>query len=219
LSQFSPARDSWYGYDVSLRRHFERGSLALEWLGAHRFRSNDYAWALDGYVGLWARAYANLRYQMSPQASLFPERSWRVEVFQGVGHGWEPSVSYDRLDFTNSSVDIYGVGLGKYVGNFYLRVLSRYVPGVGSGSLSHRGLIRYYYAGNGDDYAEINGGSGRSSSELPRRGIIRNSSTSVGIAFVKYLTPHWGFKLGADYGDDTGGFVERGVSAAVYTRW
>lgn len=218
---FSPDRDGWTEQSASLRRYFERGSLGLEWLGARRFGQRDAAWALDGYVDLWSRAYANLRYQHAPTPDLFPDRSWRVELFQGVGQGWELSASYDRLDFGGSPTELYGLGVGRYVGNFYLRGRALYVPDVDSHSLSVKGLLRYYYAGNGDEYVEVTGGSGRSTE--PRSGaggaVLDDSSSSASVAFVKYLVPRVGFKVGVNYADNVDGYSERGVSASVYTRW
>lgn len=215
----SPVRSDWSDYGLSLRRHFERGSLAVEWLGADRFGLSDRAWALDAYVNLWSRAYANLRYQVGPDAELFPGRAWRAELWQGLRQGWELSGSYDHLAFRNSEVDIYAVGVGKYVGNFYLRGRALYIPGDGSDRIGYRGQVRYYYAGDGDNYVEINGGTGRSSEFLSRNPDASHSSnSSVGIAFVKFLTPRWGFKLGLDYSDQPE-HVERSISGAVYTRW
>ena len=43
----------------------------------------------DAYLDLWSRAYANVRYQYSADAALYPDHAYRAEVFQGVGEGWE----------------------------------------------------------------------------------------------------------------------------------
>jgi YaiO family outer membrane protein len=218
-TEFSPDRSNWNEYEVSLRRKFDRGSLALEMLRGHRFDTHDTAWALDGYVTLWDRAYANLRYQRGPSGDLFPEHAWRGELFQGVGQGWELSGSYDHLQFDGSDTDMYGVGVGRYVGNFYARYRALYVSG--SGNLSHRGQLRYYYAGNADDYFEVSAGYGRSH-EAETGGfdrVVGSDHSSVGVTYVKFFRPKWGLKLGADYANDVDGFDERSITAALYTRW
>jgi YaiO family outer membrane protein len=215
---FTGGREAWTDADVALRRKFERGSLALEWLQADHFGSTDHAWALDGYVSLWARAYANLRYQRGPSDGILPRDAWRAELFQGVGRGWELSASVDHLRF-NSDTEFYGVGVGRYVGNWYLRYKLQHVPGVSSGSWSHRVLARNYYRGDADDYVEVSASSGRSS-DLDRTGaLVRNSNAALGVAWVHYFHPRWGFKLGAGYADDADGFDERRLSFALYTRW
>ena len=218
---FSPSRSDWYEYTLSVRRHFARGSLAFEALGARRFSLDDHAWALDGYVDLWHRAYANLRYQRGPQADLFPGNAWRAEVFQGAGHGWELSGSYDRLAFSGTATNIYGVGVGKYLGNWYARWRHLYIPGSGSSSNSDRVLVRYYYAGDADNYAEFTAGIG--SSNLSSSGLpVAASGThrwSTSAAFVKFTNPRLGFKIGAGYDHEDRGYNGRSLFGTVYTRW
>lgn len=221
-TRFSPDRDNWNEYEVSLRRKFDRGSLALEMLRAYRFGDHDTAWALDGYASLWQRAYANLRYQRGPSGGLFPDNAWRAELFQGVGQGWELSASYDHLEFGDSNTEMYGVGVGRYFGNFYARYRALHVPGVGSGSLSHRAQLRYYYAGNADDYVEVSAGHGRSHDLDTANGfdqVVGSSHSSIGATFVKYFAPHWGFRVGAGFANNVDGFDERSVNAALYARW
>lgn len=220
-TEFSPSRANWTDYTLSVRRHFDRGSLAVEALDSSRFNTNDHAWALDGYVDLWSRAYANLRYQWGPQETLFPGTAWRAELYQGVGHGWELAASDDHLDFSSSSVDIYGFGVGKYVGNWYLRLRHLYVPGSGSTSNSDHLLVRNYYAGDADNYIELNVGFGHSdnvASNVPGSP-GGTSSWSTSAAFVKFLNPRFGFKVGVGYGKEDDGYDARDVFGTVYTRW
>lgn len=215
---FSGGRDAWNDSNVSLRRKFERGSLALEWLRADHFNRSSNAWALDGYASLWARAYANLRYQRGPRGGLLANQAWRAELFQGVGSGWELSASIDHLRFS-ADTEFYGVGVGRYVGNWYVRYKLQHVPGASSGSWSQRAVVRNYYRGNADDYLEFSGGHGRST-DLDRYGaLVRNSNASFGVNWVRYVRQDWGFKLGAGYADDAGGFNEQQLSLALYRRW
>ncbi|MEO7251089.1 MAG: YaiO family outer membrane beta-barrel protein [Arenimonas sp.] len=218
---FSGSRASWTDYTLTLRRHFDKGSLGVEWLGAHRFGNDGHAWALDGYVDLWPRAYANLRYQQGPQGGLFPQHAWRVEVYQGVGRGWELSGSIDRLEFSQSSVDLYGLGVGRYVGNWYLRGRVIFVDGEGSSSTGERLQARYYYAGDGDNYVEFTAGFGQSSRDTSglSNGTSGSSSSSASVSFVKFLSPRWGFKIGAGYGDEGNGFTGHSLFGTVYARW
>lgn len=215
---FSGDRESWNDSDLTIRRQFSRGSLGLELLRADHFGESDIAWALDGYVPLWSRAYANLRYQHGPSDGMLPRQAWRVEVFQGVGSGWELSASVDHLRFSGDT-EFYGIGVGRYVGNWYGRYKLQHVPGVGSGSWSHRVLLRNYYNGNADDYLEMSVSSGRST-DMDRFGsVVRDSNAAIGIAWKRYFTPHWGFKVGAGYADDDGGYDEQRFSFSLYTRW
>lgn len=216
---FSRDRDGWNDRVLSLRRHFEGGSLAVELLDARRFGRDGQAWALDGYVDLWTRAYANLRYQHAAQGGLFPEQAWRVELFQGFGRGWEISASHDVLGFEPVAIRMQGLGLGRYAGNFYLQGRTLRVTGDGSARLSHRALVRYYYAGERDDYIEVNAGSGRTGEDLARTaGNTGIDRTSVGAAFVRFWNPRWGIKVSAEYAEEHGR-AERVLAGTLYRRW
>ncbi|MFP7721785.1 YaiO family outer membrane beta-barrel protein [Lysobacter sp. A3-1-A15] len=215
-TSFSPERDAWNDQELSLRRHFTRGSVALEFLRAQRFDRRGSALALDAYAPLWQRAYANIRYQNSIGNHLLADQAWRVEVFQDAALGWELSGSYDHLDF-GTSTDIYGIGIGRYVGNFYARYKALHVAG--SSTISHRALLRNYYAGNGDDYFEIAAGSGRENEDVAFGRPVRTSSSSFTATFVRYFQPQWGLKLTVGHARDVDGFDERRVSASVLTRW
>lgn len=208
----------WNDIDLSLRRYFSQGSLALELLRSDHFGIKDSAWALDGYVPLWSRAYANLRYQQGPSSGILPQQEWRVEVFQGVGRGWELSASVDNLRFS-SDTQFYGVGVGRYWGDWYARYKLQHVPGVGSGSWSNRLLLRNYYRGDAFDYVELSVSNGRST-DLNRFGTqVLDSSAAIGVAWSHYLSPQWGFKVNAGYANDEGSYDEKLLSLTLYSLW
>ncbi|MGA0588114.1 YaiO family outer membrane beta-barrel protein [Dyella sp. KRB-257] len=217
---FTGGRQGWNDAELSLRRYFSRGSLGLELLRADHFGSRDHALALDGYAPLWSRAYVNLRYQQGPRSGVLPRQAWRAEVFQGVGRGWELSASVDHLRFT-SDTRFYGVGVGRYWGNWYARYKLQYVPGVGSGSWSHRLLVRNYYRGDAFDYVELSVGNGRSTDINRFDTQVVNHSAAFGVAWSHYLSPRWGFKASAGYGrgSDVAGINERIVSMTLYRLW
>jgi YaiO family outer membrane protein len=221
ISEYSPVRGYWHYSSASVRHYWQKGSLAFEYLDSLRFGFDDNAFALDGYVDLWPRAYANVRYQYSPRGILFPDDSYRVEVFQGAGKGWELSGSYDHMDFGGTNVDMYGVGLGKYTGNWYFRWRTLLVPSTAELSTSYHVLARDYFAGNGDDYVEINGGFGQGGEFLAGTTIVKTTrSKSYGAAFQKYINPRWGFKISIGYSDtNIYPFIERNISANILMRW
>lgn len=208
----------WNEQSLSVRRYFQRGSLALESLRAHRFGQHAYAWALDGYASLWTGAYANLRYQKAPSERLFPRYSWRAELFQAVGKGWELSASDDRLVFGGSRVDIYGVGIARYVGDFYVRWRHTNIVTEDSRSSGDRLVVRYYHAGNGDDYVEGAVSRGRSEDPLSLTG-GRVQSGGGAINLVRFITPRWGVRVGAGYARDSVSGSERTLSAGLSMRW
>ncbi len=223
-SSFSGAGIDFTDSVASVRRYFTHGSLGLEALAANRFGIQDHAFALDGYADVWNRAYVNVRFQDGPNERLFPRSRWRAELFQGVGRGWELSASYDRLGYT-PSVELIGFGVGRYIGDFYVRLRHLYIPatpGTGS-SNSDRLLGRYYYAGDADNYVEVAAGIGRSdqSTAFVVGPLPASHSWSGSVAVVKYLTPRIGIKLGVDlgYGLEGEPYSNHGFFGTLYTRW
>jgi YaiO family outer membrane protein len=216
---FEGDRQPWNDYSFSLRRRFNHGSLAAEVQRVNHFGSGDTAVALDGYVDLWPRAYANLRYQYASGNRLFPHYAARGELFQGVGEGWELSGSYDRLKFSEG-VNIYGLGVGRYFGNYYTRIRATHVPADdGTSSMGYRALIRNYYRGDADSYVEFRIGHGRGSDFLPGQILSRVTNGSIGASWVYFPEPQWGVKLSADYGRDTVAPNQLSVAMSVYRRW
>ncbi len=218
LSYFTPAKDKWQDTSLSIRHYFSEGSLALEILEAERFDEKDMAIALDGYIPLWARAYSNLRLQNTSNAKLYPDHSWRIEVYQGVLTGWEVSASYDQLAFSSDPVRIYSVGVGKYIGNFYLRARYLIVPGTSGDSSSEKMLARYYFHGDADSYIELNAGFGRDDDPLViSRG--QNKRRSIGASLAHFPVNNIGYKVGFSYSQESNNYIERELSAGINFRW
>lgn len=207
----------WNEQTLSVRHYLRGGSLAFETLRAHRFEQTGHAWALDAYVDLWRGAYANLRYQKAPGARLFPANAGRVELYQALGRGWELSLSDDVLGF-DERVNIYGVGLAKYFGNFYVQLRHQNIVSSGSHGSGDRLLGRYYYRGDADSYVELRVNRGRSDDALSLNG-GRTRSGGGGIDVLHYFTRDWGGRFGANLSRDGGAGRERGVTFALYRRW
>ncbi len=209
----------WNDQTASLRHYAKTGSLGFETLRAQRFGRHDYAWALDAYADLWRGAYANLRYQHSATGRLFAANSGRAEVWQALGGGWEASLSDDVLGF-DSRVNIYGVSIAKYSGNFYVQLRHQNIVSRDSHSTGERLLARWYYLGDADNYLELSANSGRSDDPLSLVG-GRARSGGGGFAWVRYFSPQWGGKLGASFSRTAAGDGgnERGLNFALYRRW
>ncbi len=207
----------WNDQTAGIRRYTKGGSLGFETLRAHRFGLRDYAWALDGYANLWSGAYANLRYQRGAASRLFPANSGRVELYQSLGNGWEASVSDDVLGFA-SRVNIYGVSIARYTGDWYVQLRHQNIVSAGSHGTGERLLARWYYAGDADTYAEVTVNSGRSDDPLSLVG-GQGRSGGGSATWVRYWTPAWGTRVGASFSRAGGADNQRGLTLSLYRRW
>lgn len=201
---------------ISLRAYSNWGSLAVERLQLQRFGQSDSAVALDAYPRLWEGAYANVRYQAADHASLYPSNSWRAELYQSLGEGWEAAASRDTLNFT-SSVHINGLALAKYWGNFYFRWRHQQVNSETSSGKGERFVARYYYEGDADHYFEASVSNGRSD-DASGNVITLGRSDTKGLAWLNYFSSHWGFRASASQSRDTAR-RERNIGASLTYRW
>lgn len=205
--------------NLTLRRYTDWGSMAVERLSLRRWGTSDQAWAVDAYPRLWSGAYANVRYQSSERADLYPHRSWRVELFQNIGSGWELAASHDELGFGNG-VKIEGVAVGKYWGNFFVRWRHQSVKSDASSGKGDRVFLRYYYEGDADHYLEVNVSQGRSD-DFASALLQTSRSDSRGLAWYHFINKVWGFKLSTSESRDTSAFNARArdASASLIRRW
>ena len=209
------ANDSY----LTLRRYTELGSIAIERIQLKRFGSIDTALALDAYPRLWAGAYANIRYQSAKTPDLYPKQSWRAEIYQNIPGGWELAASHDHLGFV-SDVNIDGIAVGHYWGNFYARLRHQRVLSNASSGSGDRFMVRYYYEGDADHYVELNASKGRSD-DFSTAQIAGNRSDSKGVAWYHFLNRNWGLKVSASQANDTSAYgqKERSMNAGLSYRW
>ena len=219
LGHISAGSASAHENSLTLRRYTDWGSIAVERLALRRWGTSDQAWAIDAYPRLWSGAYANVRYQASERADLYPNRSWRFELFQNIGSGWELAASHDELGFGNG-VKIEGVALGKYWGNFFLRWRHQEVKSDTSSGKGDRVFLRYYYEGDADHYVEVNLSQGRSD-DFASALLQTSRSDSRGVAWYHFVDKAWGFKLSTSESRDTSAFNSRArdASASLIRRW
>ncbi|MBI3269588.1 MAG: YaiO family outer membrane beta-barrel protein [Planctomycetes bacterium] len=214
-------RQDQHTYTISLQRRFDWGSATLEGIESHKFGLSDEAVALDSFVDLWDRSYGNVRVQYDPDHEVFAETDARLEIFQGFGSGWEASGNYRRLDAPDLGVDLFGVSLAKYLGNWYLRTAATFSDGGTIVNHSLQQFFRWYYLGNGDDFVELGGGWSESVEildEAAGRKDIREGHF-VGIRSEKFVTEHLGFSLSTDYSHDEHSPASWGLSLGVNYRW
>jgi len=219
LSQTASGLSNAHESSLSVRRYGELGSIAIERLGLRRFGYADQAWAVDAYPRLWRGAYANVRYQRADSPALYPATSWRTELYQNVGGGWELAVSRDFLGF-GSGVHIDGVSVGRYWGNFFARWRHQQVTSDSSSGQGDRLFVRYYYEGDADHYLEVSASRGRSD-DFSSALIQQSRSDSRGLGWYHFVSRDWGFKISASESSDTSGFggKARDLGVSLTHRW
>lgn len=216
---FAPTDNEWLTHHTVLRREFPHGSIAIESLETKRFSEWDDAIAVDGYFDLWSGAYANLRLQGTPNADVLASWDGYAELFQGFGDGWETSGSYRHLDFSDNNVDLYGIGLGKYIGDWYLREKTTMTTESGSLDVSQSFTIRKFFVSE-DHFLQFMTGFGDEVVTIGANQWVETRSTHFfSVGGQTYLTSHLGTFLNLNYQDIEKAPVRRGFELGFMIRW
>ncbi len=208
----------WHEYSTRLIREFPHGSIALEWLQHHHFSDRDDALQLDTYFDLWQEAYGNFRFQAARNTEFLAKTDYRLELFQGFAESWETSLNARVMKFSNNTVDIYGLSLGKYLGDFYLRGNIFLSPEFNNELFSYALLGRYYYTP--DSFLELSGGYGEELVTVAVGPILEKRNTAtLGFKLQHYFNEKIGFSLGYELFDIESTWSRHGVSSTLMYRW
>jgi YaiO family outer membrane protein len=218
FQSFSRDRGDWHTVTLAIGRDFSRGTLTLEGLRTYRFSKEDDAVALDGLLFLWPRAYGTSRVQYAVDPVLLPKSDIAVELFQGFGPGWEASASYRTSDIPEERVNVFGVSLAKYFGNWYVRARST-VSTTGELDAEHALTIRRYFGDTGD-FVQVEGGAGRELIDVaPGPKVISREVRFVGVRVQKFFSPQFGVSLAGTYRDEVNGPFSGAFSLELLARW
>jgi YaiO family outer membrane protein len=212
-------RPSWHRTEALLLRRFRKGSVIVKGLRARRFDEWDEAVALEGYRDLWSGAYGHLRlqYAFSPQA--LAEAEVYAELFQSMGGGWEVAGTYWLRDYPGETLHLAGLGVGKYVGRWYLRAKTLLIPRASEVGVSQSLRARRYLGTSAREFLDVQAGLGRSVELVGPRPRVEIARTYfVTVRLQRFVTRHLGFSAGAAY-SDVEFYARRGVTAGLLVRW
>jgi len=209
----------WSGFRGVVVRDFPGGALGVELFQAERFGVRDRGVILDGYADLWARAYANLRIRAAPEAEVLPRMDLRAELFQAWASGWEVSGSLWWMDFPQRDVEVAGVGVARYVADWYLREVVTLSTLAGESVLSASALARFYLDPP-REYLEISGGLGKEVVVLGAGPTVDVRETRfVQLGLQRFLTRTWGMAATVMLNRFEGAPARRGGSLGLMARF
>jgi YaiO family outer membrane protein len=139
---YSGDRPLGHRHQISLQRKWAGLSAGIALGHVRRFGLEGTYLAGESYPRLWDKAYGHIRFQVAPSAQILPRMGFSLELFQGLGNGWEGSAGVRHVRSTAPPATIYHTGLARYAGPWYVRGRITVVPYGGvvgtSGTLSVR---------------------------------------------------------------------------------
>ena len=180
---FSDGRAGWAETRYSVTRQTSVGSVSGRLYRAERFGLTDHQLEIDAYPRFREGTYAYVSGAFAPSPSLFPEYRFAGDIYQSLGSGFEASVGYRRLQFTDA-VNIYVGTLTKYRGSWMLTGKTFLTPGELGTSVSFQGIARRYRS-DGVGYVGVRYGRGAFRDEVRSRNDIELlSSDSFGAEWL-----------------------------------
>ena len=113
---------------------------------------------IDAYPRFREGTYAYVSGAFAPSPSLFPQYRFAGDLYQSLGAGFEASVGYRRMQFTNA-VNIYVGSLTNYRGLWMITGRMFLTPGLVGTSTSVHGIARRYWT-DGVGYFGVRYGRG-----------------------------------------------------------
>ena len=152
---YSDGRTPLLQNSLSLRAPTPVGSIIGTVNRADQYGLVSYQTELEAYPHFRPGTYGYLEFGHSADGNLYPGYRGSADLFQSIGHGFEVSGGYRRLQFS-SGVDIATFALAKYRGNWLFTARGFLTPGdpgpSGTALLSAR---RFFGSEGLHDYLEF----------------------------------------------------------------
>ena len=220
---FSSVFASQQEHTVSLRAPTQWGSVIGRASRADRFGDHSNQFSGEFYPHLRIGTYGYLAVSGSPDAVLYPRYSIGADLYQSLGHGFEGSGGYRRLQF-GDDVNIFTGALYKYLGNWLYSGRIYLTPDNAGVSKTGAFAARRLFGEEGiHDFLEFRFSYGSSKAlATTTLDLISLTSTRYSVEYDKGIANwHLDGKLGAGSEDQPfGGKVNRyTVQGAVYYRF
>jgi YaiO family outer membrane protein len=219
ISSAQPGWTDWTETRVGFTHTLARGAIGGEAARLERFGQTDVALTADTYFETWPGAYVNIRGRVTPQADVLPSWDVYAEVFQSLGGGWEASASSWRMNVPAADVSVFGAGIGRFAGAWYLRALGRLSRSAGSDVGSTLVSVRRYL-GDSRQLVEVSGATGREVVVLGAGPVVAlRHTTSAQVRAQKFLTSIFGASGALSFDTFEGAPDRVGLSVGLLARF
>jgi YaiO family outer membrane protein len=184
------------------------GSYIASFSHANRFALNSNELSLEVFPHIRKGTYADISFGGSPDSTLYPQYLATGDIYQSVGHGFEASVGYHRLQF-GDDVNIFTGALYKYRGNWLYSARLYLTPDANDVSKTGVFAARRLFGEEGvHDYLEFRFSYGASKAlATSTLDLISLTSSRYSVEYDKGFQKNWhgDFKFGAGREDEAFG--------------
>jgi YaiO family outer membrane protein len=214
--------DPWHLASFSYSQQKKWGYAGLNFNYANRFQKNGSELELETYPRIvkGTYAYAALATKLSSN-SLFPNYRIGFSLYQSLPNKFELETGIRHLAFSNIT-NIGVLGIGKYVGNYYLNLRSYWNRRDGNWSESFNLSVRRYLSDDRHDYWSVNVGTGVSADDQTQLNntVFQLNTYRVGTDYSKNINSRTIVKAGIqlmseEYDPNTFG-TQIGLNFGIY---
>jgi len=155
--------EDWQKMYVEYRRITSGGPIIGRLNIGHRFDKTDYQGEIDYWPEFNDKWYSYFNIGVSG-GDLFPEFRAGAELYRALPNGFESSLGFRYLKFSEDDVIIFTGSIGKYIGNWLLIGRPYFTP-QDSGVSTSFTILGRRYLGNPDTFASLLAGFGFSPDE------------------------------------------------------
>jgi YaiO family outer membrane protein len=215
----SGGRADWRRWTGVLQRDIPGGTVVATLVRQRRFDIADEGITVDLWHDLWSGAYGHVGVGVGPSARVRPQRQLGGEVYQSLG-SWELLGHYGWRRYATDDVHLFGPGLARYVGAWYLYTRTTVAPRKSTWAVSQRvGIRRFYYWTPSPSYIDLESGMGRSVEFVgPNADLLVARTFFASLRVRHFLTERFGLTAALRYSDD-GPFTRMGGAAGLFARW
>ena len=221
---FQHTQVPWHTLNAGIGRYFDWGFLSVQGMATQRFGLWDQAVGTDDYFDLWPGAYGNVRLMGTIDPEVLPAWDLSGQLYQSLADIFELSGGYRLMAFKAANVHFFNLGLGAYLGNWYVGLQPMFFVSSAEGPGAQLGAWGRYIFNTADDYVELRAGFGRRIAvigiDAQNQAQLQGQNTFYSALLGQYfVTPNIGLLAGINYNFDEQFPSRYGVTVGSKVRW
>lgn len=216
---FASRLSAWQWHSVAVRYRGRSQSYALETFTARRYSAWNSGFVLEGSSRLGRGAYVATRAQLAPGATIIPRSDLSATWYQTIGGGWELIPSARLMSFPDDDVPIWGLGVGRYVGLWYLSGRINRASQAGEHGITTSAGVRRYSADAAPDFVDVTVSYGHEIAVLNPSIIALRRTASAAARGQRMVSSNVGTSLVITYDANASLPDRRGAALSAFIRW
>jgi YaiO family outer membrane protein len=216
---FASRLSTWQWHSVAARYRGRSESHAFEAFTARRYGASNSGFALEESSTLGRGAYVAIRAQLAPGATVVPRSDISATWYQAIGGGWELVPSARRMAFPDDHVPIWGLGLGRYTGLWYLSGRINRASQAGTHGITTSAGVRRYAADAAPNFIDMTVSYGHDLAVLGPSVVALRRTASAAARGQRMVSSNVGTSLAITYDANASLPDRRGATLLAFVRW